>query len=266
MNDLNRGNLYECNGRLQIELCDEYDHIDENIEYVVENILQTSNTDSSSYRTLCEQFNSFIASKCECTASADSKLCSQVDCFHGSNYVIHEDHISKQRELVLNKTRRSLDIIYECSDFCSCPQYCYNRLVQFGPRKNLQIQDYSHVGKQHGLMTKQAIPVGSFICEYAGEILCKDEAIERYRANGINQLMNYIMCLNEIPTAASEANETQTTIQTFIDPSRVGNIGRYLNHSCDPNCEIISVRVDCPIPKLCMKTFELFHRRLCKKI
>jgi histone-lysine N-methyltransferase SETMAR len=33
-----------------------------------------------------------------------------------------------------------------------------------------------------------------------------------------------------------------------------GNIGRYLNHSCDPNCEILSVRVDSIIPKIAIFT------------
>lgn len=251
MEDLHRGNPYECNGHWQIELCDEYEHIDENIEYAVENVLQTTNTQTASYRTLYEQFNSFIASKCGCAAVEKSpNICCQTECAHGGNYVIHEDHLSKRRELILNKDRRSRDVIYECSEFCACLQYCYNRLVQFGPRKNLQIVDYSHIGKQYGLTTTQSIPMGSFICEYSGEILCKDEAIERYRGNDMTQQMNYIICLNERPIAC-DPNETHETIQTFIDPSRIGNIGRYLNHSCDPNCEIISVRVDSPIPKLC---------------
>lgn len=44
MEDLHRGISYERNGHWQIELCDEYEHIDENIEYAVENLLQTTNT------------------------------------------------------------------------------------------------------------------------------------------------------------------------------------------------------------------------------
>ncbi|XP_030564191.1 histone-lysine N-methyltransferase SETMAR isoform X3 [Drosophila novamexicana] len=33
-------------------------------------------------------------------------------------------------------------------------------------------------------------------------------------------------------------------------PAQRGNIGRYLNHSCQPNCEILPVRTNCPIPKV----------------
>lgn len=249
MDTLNRGNCYNCNGKLTIDLVDDYEHIDDNIEYVVENVLQNTNIDSSSYKALYEQFNAFIARKCECECDPETeqKVCSQTDCFHGGNYIVYEDEQSKRRELILNEYRKSQDVIYECSEFCSCPQHCYNRLVQFGPRKDLKIEDFSQFGKQYGLTTLMSIPKGAFVCEYAGEILCKGEALRRHQSNDANQRMNYIICLNERPIR----NVTSDAIQTFIDPSRIGNIGRYLNHSCDPNCEIISVRVDGIIPKLC---------------
>lgn len=242
MDSLNRGTSFHRNGRLHIDLWDEYEHFDNCIEYVVENILQTTDTKSVEYLALYEQFNLFGGQKCECTN--ESGACSHANCSHGANYVVHIDTISNCKELILNENRKSHDIIYECSQFCACPQYCNNRLVQFGPRKDLKIQDYSHVGKQFGLATLKSIPKGSFICEYAGEILCKKEAQRRHQLNDDNQQMNYIICLNE------RSLDHQNTIQTFIDPSRIGNIGRYLNHSCDPNCEIISVRVDGINPKL----------------
>lgn len=250
MNSLNRGKTYERNGQFQIELSDDYEHIDNNIEYVIENILQTTNTQSEAYQTLSDQFNAFVAQKCTCPNNTESQLCTQENCVHGGNYVIYEDKQLKQYELVLNEHRKSHDLIYECSEFCRCHAYCYNRVVQFGPRKDLMIANYSHMGKQFGLMTLTAIPKGAFVCEYAGEILCKDEAIERYQTNDAKQQMNYIICLNEHPIDVGMESICHP-IQTFIDPSRIGNIGRYLNHSCDPNCEIISVRIDGIIPKLC---------------
>lgn len=53
-------------------------------------------------------------------------------------------------------------------------------------------------------------------------------------------------------SSCANSNNVGKHLQTFIDPSRKGNIGRYLNHSCDPNCEILSVRIDGPIPRLGM--------------
>lgn len=259
MDVFNRGNCYNCNGKLKIDLVDEYEHIDDNIEYVMENLLQNTNIESASYKALSYQFNTFIAQKCECECGTESEqnLCIQTDCFHGGNYIVYEDKQSKCRELILNEYRKSQHVIYECSEFCICPQYCCNRLVQFGPRKYLKIEDYSHFGKQYGLITLKSIPKGAFVCEYAGEILCKDEALRRHQINDTNQRMNYIICLNERPI--SNGTNAREIIQTFIDPSRMGNIGRYLNHSCDPNCEIISVRVDGIIPKLCKILLSLFH-------
>lgn len=244
MDDLNRGSSYEHRGQLCIDLFDEYDHIDDQIEYVIENVLQTTNTEQESYRILQDKFNSFITMKCDC--NTEVSLCAQEDCVHGGNYLIHKVQNSKDQELILNENRKSHDLIYECSELCSCPSHCQNRLVQFGPRKYLKIENYSHLGKQYGLTTLKIIPKGAFICEYAGEILSKEEAAIRSCINDETRRMNYIICLNERPIGS----EGEEAIQTFIDPSRIGNIGRYLNHSCDANCEIISVRIDGLIPKL----------------
>ena len=78
--------------------------------------------------------------------------------------------------------------------------------------------------------------------------MTKDEAIRRDDINVKSKRMNYIFCLNEISLRNVEANEQP--VKTFIDPTYKGNIGRYLNHSCSANCDIISVRVDSIIPKI----------------
>lgn len=215
-------------------ISDDYDHLQSDLEYVVENVLQTTNTRTDSFERLADEFNSFIENKCSCSTLSK---CKDDNCCHGNSYIRND-------ELVLNSNRRSKDLIYECSAHCSCTQKCENRLVQFGLRKHLRIVPCDR--KRLGLITLAAIAEGAFICEYAGEVLTKNEAVRRQRRNDESGEMNYIICLIERPTAADE----NAKICTFIDPSRLGNIGRYLNHSCDPNCEILSVRIDGPIPKL----------------
>ena len=37
--------------------------------------------------------------------------------------------------------------------------------------------------------------------------------------------------------------------RTIVDPTVLGNIGRYLNHSCCPNLAMLPVRVDCMVPR-----------------
>jgi len=114
--------------------------------------------------------------------------------------------------------------------------------VQYGPRKNLEIFDSPVYGSK-GLRTTINIPEGGYICEYAGELLTASEAKRRLKINEELGLMNYVLVLNEY------TSETKQQV-TIVDPSRRGNIGRYLNHSCQPNCHIAAVRIDCPIPKI----------------
>lgn len=239
--------ILNANGEILIDFSDEYDHQTDNIEYVPENILQATDIESESYRIILKTFHSYIAQSCGCSSvEPGAQLCGEnaLECQHGRNYTRWIDNQGR-RELVLNPQRPPGDLIYECCEQCICPTNCDNRLVQFGPRKYLQIVDLAHLKKNLGLITLHDIPLGAFVCEYAGEILTQEEVRRRHKANDATNADNYIICLNERSMATDGAH-----VQTFIDPSRRGNIGRYLNHSCDPNCEILSVRVDGFIPKL----------------
>lgn len=250
MDRFNRGEAFAINGQLTLELHDEYEHHSNEIEYVVENVLQNSNTDSPSFDLLRDEFNSIYENRCNCSGGTNEISTSEVctECSHGGNYVSVQMEDDNRMELVLNMNRRSQDLIYECCDLCACPSTCQNRLVQFGPRKHLQIVHFPR--KQLGLMTLKSITQGAFICEYAGELLTKNEALRRIRRIDDTNEMNYLICLNERSTDDSDGKGSSNKIVTYVDPSRIGNIGRYLNHSCDPNCEIISVRTNGSIPKI----------------
>lgn len=225
------------------EFRDDYFHIDPNIFYISENIPSSSNTDSESLRIEAD-YNSQQTVHCRCT-----NLCSlEEKCGCLLNYEANYEKLDSG--LVANNSTLKVDkLILECNSLCSCGIKCSNRLVQFGPRTNLTISkcsdgDAHQNSKGFGLYTKDSIPKGGFICEYAGEILSKTEAINRNVFNKTNKLMNYILCVNEYTG--------NNNIQTFIDPSEFGNIGRYMNHNCEPNCIMLPIRVDNPIPKLCL--------------
>lgn len=206
---------------------DDYEHESEELEYVLENILQEDDG-SEEFRELEEMFRSSILSCCNCENCSDK-------CEHGENYII------EGKEMVLRDDRRCADLIYECNESCKC-KVCDNKLVQYGPRDGLMVIKSEKKGC--GLVSSKFVPKGSFICEYAGELLTKSEAVRRDRQNQAENKMNYIFCLNEISSSDG------TTTQTFVDPSVKGNIGRYINHSCDANCDTISTRVDSIIPKI----------------
>lgn len=239
--------------QVQMDIADDYEHAKHDLEYVLENVLQEEssvNMVDEEYLSLCEQYNSILINKCNCSGDDDCTLNSK--CCHATNYKnLHSSH-----ELVLDKERHSGDIIYECSTLCKCNlKKCRNRLVQYGPRQHLKIIDSLRYNSK-GLLTIQDIPQGGFICEYAGELLTTLEAQNRTAENEKKFEMNYILCLNELNQNCNVINDEIKKFKTIVDPSRKGNIGRYLNHSCEPNCEIFSVRIDCPIPKIGESIFQ----------
>jgi SET domain-containing protein len=74
----------------------------------------------------------------------------------------------------------------------------------------------------NGVFAKKMIPKGTRIFEYAGLRILKTDLVNDL-ANGLTS-MNYVMNLNK--TMA-------------IDGERDGNNARFINHSCNPNCEVL---------------------------
>lgn len=248
------------------ELDDEYEHVDGNFEYIIENVLmeKPNIAASKSFDNLSDLYNSFYDSCCNC-AEATNDCGAGTLCNHGGCYSVLISDSNKQ-ELVLNRRRIGKDLLYECNSQCSCSQkLCTNRLVQFGPRKHLKIVNAAHLTNQFALSTDEHIPEGGFICEYAGEVLTESEALRRNIRNRDQQLKNYLICLNEYSTSQDidENGASTQCIQTFIDAGIKSNIGRYLNHSCDPNCEILSVRIDGPVPKLGKRNWTDDNKKIC---
>ncbi|XP_057662374.1 probable histone-lysine N-methyltransferase set-23 [Diorhabda carinulata] len=130
---------------------------------------------------------------------------------------------------------------FECNTNCLCKHtICGNKLVQLGPRQNLEVKLCPNLNKGYGLYTSKLIYTGNFICEYAGEVLTDTEAKSRYKTYTKNNQPNYIFCLKE--------RFGDKLLKTFIDPTTYGNIGRYINHSCNPNCNLIIIRENSTIP------------------
>ena len=73
-----------------------------------------------------------------------------------------------------------------------------------------------------GVFAKRTIPKGTRIFEYAGERVQKVN-LAADLANGLTSLV-YVMNLNE---------------EQAVDGERGGNDARFINHSCEPNCEVL---------------------------
>ena len=93
------------------------------------------------------------------------------------------------------------------------------------------------------MYTSNPISKGQFVCEYAGEVIGEPEAELRNEQDRREKTGNYIYWIRE---NFGEKNVTQT----IVDPTSLGNIGRYLNHSCNPNLLACPVRVDCLVPRI----------------
>lgn len=224
-------------------MIDKYDHVDCTVMYVDENIPGTLEN-SDEYRNLLTNFNSQLTDHCNCDTSCVKNTCKCLLRSGGANYEFRDENQSRSILLNLKKcTGSSFTFpIIECNRFCKCSENCGNRVVQKGPIKCLVVKPCIESSKGMGLFTSKAIPMGTFVCEYAGEVITLEQAAIRNQMN-INQgRMNYIFCLNEF------SNSTLTRM--IVDPTNFGNIGRYINHSCEPNCFIVPVRVECPLPKL----------------
>ncbi|XP_013166582.1 PREDICTED: histone-lysine N-methyltransferase SETMAR [Papilio xuthus] len=218
---------------------DHYDHTSPDLIYVVENIPGPAE-DNEEYEELFNNYNSQLSYKCECIGSCINESCFCIHNSRGKNYNFSDINNLKSYKIIDNK--KSDKSIFECNDLCSCIRYCGNKLVQEGPLEGLFVKPCYVKEKGMGLFTKHLIDKGSYICEYAGEIITKSQALKRHQINVNNMKMNFIFCLNEY------SNNKVT--QTFVDPSSFGNIGRYINHSCEPNCFIVPIRVNTPLPKL----------------
>ena len=131
----------------------------------------------------------------------------------------------------------SIDSVYECSLASGCGLECKNRLVQKGPTFRLEVirclaKDGKFV-KGWGVRSPDFIPKGAFICEYIGEYISDDEAESR----GIrydNQKMSRLMDV---------VGDGKDCVRMCIDATKFSNLGRFLNHSCDPN--VFKQRVFC---------------------
>jgi len=73
-----------------------------------------------------------------------------------------------------------------------------------------------------GLFAKEDIAPNSFIIEYKGELITPIEAEIRERLYA--------------PSGTSYLFEIAEN--KIIDGGRKGNIAKYINHSCDPNCKV----------------------------
>lgn len=144
--------------------------------------------------------------------------------------------------------------VLECGHACSCdPVSCRNRVVQKGIKTKLSV--FQTKNKGFGLMLDSRngslVPRLSFVCEYAGEVVGRKEAIKRVKETDAMQENNYLIAVKEHVSGGETC--------TYIDPRCIGNVGRFINHSCDPNLFMVLVRVNHQVPRLALFARKDIH-------
>ncbi|KAM3367444.1 hypothetical protein ACQJBY_016195 [Aegilops geniculata] len=110
----------------------------------------------------------------------------------------------------------------ECTPgYCRCGVYCKNQRFQKSQYARTRLVKTE--GRGWGLLADENITAGQFVIEYCGEVISWKEAKRRsqtYEDQGLTE--SYIIYLN--------ADES-------IDATKKGSLARFINHSCQPNCE-----------------------------
>jgi [histone H3]-lysine36 N-trimethyltransferase len=111
----------------------------------------------------------------------------------------------------------------ECvEDECNCGSGCQNQRFQRKQYASVSVIETEKKG--FGLRTDSELNPHDFIFEYVGEVINENQFRRRmiqYDEEGIKHF--YFMSLSK---------------GEFVDATRKGNLGRFCNHSCKPNCYV----------------------------
>eukprot|EP00079_Xenopus_tropicalis_P026638 XP_012820434.1 PREDICTED: histone-lysine N-methyltransferase SETD2 isoform X3 [Xenopus tropicalis] len=112
-------------------------------------------------------------------------------------------------------------LMIECSSRCPNGDYCSNR--SFQKKQHAGVEAILTEKKGWGLRAAKDLKSNTFVLEYCGEVLDHKEFKSRVKEYARNKNIHYyFMALKN---------------DEIIDATQKGNCSRFMNHSCDPNCE-----------------------------
>ncbi|XP_054648589.1 histone-lysine N-methyltransferase, H3 lysine-36 specific isoform X2 [Dunckerocampus dactyliophorus] len=113
-------------------------------------------------------------------------------------------------------------LLYECHpQVCAAGERCQNQA--FTKRQYTTVEIFRTLSRGWGLRGVSNIKKGAFVSEYVGEVIDEEECRARIRHAQENDICNfYMLTLDK---------------DRIIDAGPKGNQARFMNHSCQPNCE-----------------------------
>ena len=112
----------------------------------------------------------------------------------------------------------------ECDPkLCPVGDHCSNNAIQKHRGVTSSLERFMTEKKGWGIKTKVSVVAGQFITEYVGEIVSDKVFKHRMMTDYVGDTHHYCLHLDG---------------GTVIDGHRMGGECRFVNHSCEPNCEI----------------------------
>jgi len=122
----------------------------------------------------------------------------------------------------------NLNTLVECEKGCKGGMNCPNKRIQTGLWKKMEGKETQ--GSGNGLFAMEDVKKGDYIIEYVGRIVYEEQD------NNV-----YGMKISDM--------------DLWIDPTSTGCPAKYMNHSCEPNCNLEQWAVD-GLPRMCFFAIE----------
>ena len=145
-----------------------------------------------------------------------------------SSYIHIEENVWKCRKqrvdipFEISGTNKQCELNIQACIICSetCGEDCLNKPFKYRSEpKTIKFQTEMN---GIGLRTEQNIKIGQFVLEYVGEVINQRTLNARCKQLCASEKNHYTFMLNK---------------DRFIDSREKGNLARFINSSCDPNCE-----------------------------
>ncbi|CAL5193247.1 unnamed protein product [Lathyrus oleraceus] len=124
-------------------------------------------------------------------------------------------------------------VIHECGPSCQCPPTCRNRVSQVGLKFRLEV--FRTKNKGWGLRSWDAIRAGTFICEYAGEVIDSARAEMLGGENEDEYIFDSTRIYQQLDVFPADIEAPKIPSPLYVTAKNEGNVARFMNHSCSPN-------------------------------